>query len=575
MHEGKVKQLFCGIFIVFFCIFFYACGKEERPDYQYEYTAMNFRVEEKDAIFVANLKDAVICRREHANYYFDKDLSPELRDIYVQTSEKVVQFLVEHAGFEGILEVYAADGMYYYNPDSGKCALDAAYAGTSVQAALLVQAATGSATVNYGLLQAEGFSIAKCFGWDISYVPPIPAANNADIASPFTGKRYKWTGGDEYFSDEISAVFERGNQFLLDLEYLCFSPNYVTEEQVEDAWKLARGLSGYISKNGKEAEVLGLLLECDNLTLFEERFITLKNAWLEDMGSAVRVFAREYPIHYGSYGRFALFRMKTLHGDWYVSGDFDTGITKGGRNSWIFRQDYQDVAMRMQELESSMSNADVFLRNKTYAYPELDFMLGRKEIENSAAGCYDLQQKGKVYIKHLHSVPHEYCHYLMLQEGLFVKGEKFNEVYTTQLHLLPAYYGMFSETSYLFFQERCEVIKERSGQDDYFRMLEKRSGGEMLIRDRESLTGLMDFFAAQVGMEASLEKAMMARGDYERQIEGETALYSFAIYMADHYGEDTLYLVSTGNDRVKELTGRTYGEYVEEWAGYLKENFGY
>lgn len=569
--------------LCFFCLVM-GCGKEKKANYEYEFTSSNIRIEEKDAIFMAALKDVVIYHGEHANYYFDKDLAPEQRDAYVTTSEQVVQFLAENAGFTGTLEVYAADGMCYYNTETGKCALGAEYAKTSVQAALLIQAATGSATVNYGLLQAEGFSLAKLFGWDISYVLPVTMANNKDFANPLVGERYELQDTNEaQDGDSIKDILEiRGeeNRFLLDFEYLCFSPNYVTEEQVGYSWKLAKSLSGYISGQGKEQEVLALLMECGDFIPFEEKFTALKNEWLESIGSTVRVSAKEYPVHYGSYGRFALFQMETLHGKWYVDGDFDTGVVKGGRNSWIFRENYQDVSMRMQEMESGMAAADAVLRDGSYDYPELNFYLGRNVTEDFAvAGYFNSQQNNRVYIKFLYTAVHEYCHYLMLQEGIFMKDGIPQEEYNTQLHLLPFYYGMFTETGCLYFQERYEAINESLDWKENWRScrqkLEEKLGGEVLIHDGESLVELMHFFAAvaKTEIKTGVSGAVLTKGGDSWQ-DIDLVLNSFSVYLADIYGEDILYLVATGGSQVKELTGHTYEELVQEWEEYLQGSYG-
>lgn len=288
--------------------------------------------------------------------------------------------------------------------------------------------------------------------------------------------------------------------------------------------------------------------------------------------------AKKYPVHYGNYGRFTLFQMETLHGKWYVQGDFDTGVVKDGKNSWIFREDYQDVAMHMQELECGMADADDALRNQSYNYPELNFYLGRNVAGAlNAAGCYDIKQKDRVNIRFLHSTVHEYCHYLLLQEGVFLENGIFQEAYNTQLHLLPYYYGMFTESGYSYFQERYEVMGERLGWkaewESFSQKLQEKLGGEILIHDRESMEELMHFFAALSKAEIKLSEVVLTKGNHYQE-EYMAVLGSFSIYLADTYGEDILYLISTGNDEVEELTGHTYEEFVREWEGYLQESYG-
>lgn len=583
MKSKKIKLFLYCVCVVFCCLFFAtACGKEKAPDYDYEYTSTNLRLEEDGAIFITDLHDAIICRREYANYYFDKDLSLQLRNTYVETSEKVIQFVVEKIGFTGKLEIYATDGMYYYNSESGKCALGSEYAATSVQAALLIQAIAGSATVNYGLLQAEGFSVARLLRWDISYVPPITMANNEDFAHPLAGKRYEFSEVNkkrENFLTEAVQSLEEENQFLLDLEYLCFSPNYVGEKQVEYAWTLARSLSEYISENNKEQEVLSLLMDDKDLFSFEEKFTELRNAWLLECGSTVCISEREYPIHYGNYGRFAFFQMETLHGKWYVKSNFNTSVN--GEYALIFHRDYQETNLWMQQFEEELTYVDKALRDKTFHYPELKFYLDEDDymVSQGFGGYYDIKHNDQIYIGKLYGLVHEYCHYLLLQEGVFVEDGVSKETYITQLHLLPYYYGSHSKMAYLLFQEKYKFFKEYYVNDEkwdnYFRKLEEKFDGEVLICDEESMNQFMHFLAATEGIDISLSKMVLRQGFFNWQVYEDSVLYSFSSFIVKTYGEDILYLVATGNDKVEELTGHTYEEFAEEWEEYLKKSYGF
>lgn len=582
MGAKKIKLFSFSILILFCCLLSgTACGKEKEnneesvPDYEYEYTSKTVRIEEAEAIFMASLQDVVICHREHANYYFDKDLSPEIRNHYVKTSEQVVQFLVDNAGFSSKLEVYAADGMYYYNSENNKCALGSEYAGTSVQAALLIQAASGSATVNYGLLQAEGFSLARLFGWDISYVPPIVTANNEDIAHPLSGKRYEFPEEDKgkagYLEKAVLDTLKEENQFLLDLEYLCFSPNYVGEEEVEYAWLFARSLSGYISGHSREKEVLSMLMNSQEFFSFEEKFTGLRNAWLLECGSDICVSEKEYPVHYGNYGRFALFRMETLHGKWYVKDGFDNSFGDRDAYSELFRKDYQETDGWMQQFESELTYVDGILRDKTYPYPELNFTLDGSGVAQN--GQFDYIAHNQIVIKRAWSIVHEYCHYLLLQDGLFMEGGKFKETYITQLHLLPYYYGSYSKMAYCFFQEYYECLKEEwendEEWDDILGAFEEKFDGEVSICDTESLELLLHFIVAVNGRSMQLSKIVLRKGSYGHWEENEVVLQSFAIFIAKTYGEDVLYHVATGGNRVEELTGYSYEGLVGEWEKYL------
>lgn len=533
----------------------------------YEYTSLCPRIEEKYAVFATSLSQAVIYHGAYATYYFDKDLAPELRDKFVRTSEQIVTFLAEYIEFKNPLEVYAADDMYFYNSETGKCSVSSQYAGTSVQAAILLQAAIESPTVNFGLLQAEGFYIAQQFGWDTSYIPAIPIANHDDITQPLAGKQYKLEEDQNLLVKNLLSGQEKENDFLFDLEYPCFSPNYVEEEQVEAAWNLTKKLSIYISENKKQQEVFQLLASCNDVFAFEEGFTNLKNEWLKEVKSNLSISKKEYPVQYGSYGRFALLQMKTIHGKWYVLGDFDTG----GNYSWMLRENYQGTDALMCSLEKELTYVDEILKDKEYNYPEAEFYF-KKDIEISGASGYFVGA-GVMHIKNLFSVVHEYCHYLMLQEGVFLENGKSKEVYFTQLHLLPHYYGIFSEIRYLLFQDMYELVKEKWNDKEiklYLDILKDQLDGEIFICDRKSMTYFQHFNAALMGRNVKLAEWVTSRSP-KYDISKQSMLNSFAIYIADTYGEDVLYLVSTGNDKVEELTGHTMEGLAKEWEEYLKK----
>lgn len=548
--------------------------KEEIPiaEDAYEYTSLCPRIEEKEAVFATSLSQAVIYRGEYATYYFDKDLAPELRDKFVRTSEQIVTFLAEYMAFKSPLEVYAVDNTYFYNSETGKCSVSSQYAGTSVQAAILLQAAIGSSTVNFGLLQAEGFCIAQQFGWDTSYIPAIPRANHEDIAQPLAGKRYELEEDKNLLVKNLLSGEEKENVFLFDLEYPCFLPDYVEEEQVEAAWNLTKKLSTYILENKTQQEVLELLSSCNDLFGFEEGFTNLKNEWLKEIKSNLSLSKKEYPVQYGSCGRFVLLQMKTVHGKWYVLEDFDTALLEGEKYSWLFRKNYQGTNTLMCSLEKELTYVDEILKDKEYNYPEAEFYFKKDLGLSGASGLF--KGAGIMYIKNLFSIVHEYCHYLMLQEGIFLENGKSKEVCFTQLHLLPHYYGIFSETAYLLFQNRYELVKEKWLNDEeirlYLEILKDQLGGEIFICDRKSMTYFQHFNAALTRRHVKLaEWVTLKYSKFEPSWQG--ALSSFAIYIADTYGEDILYLVSTGNDKVEELTGHTIESLAKEWEEYLKE----
>ena len=83
----------------------------------------------------------------------------------------------------------------------------------------------------------------------------------------------------------------------------------------------------------------------------------------------------------------------------------------------------------------------------------------------------------------------------------------------------------------------------------------------------------MHFLSAIEGMDKSVSKLVTKQGFFDYSVEEDALLYSFSIFIAKTYGEDILYLVATGNDRVEELTGHTYKEFAEEWEEYLKKSY--
>ncbi|MDE7297644.1 MAG: hypothetical protein K2N94_02300, partial [Lachnospiraceae bacterium] len=403
---------------------------------------------------------------------------------------------------------------------------------------------------------------------DISYVPPIPMTNNNDIEHPLTGKRYELpelgsgAQGNSLTENVLQILEENAEEscFLLDFEYLCFSPNYVEENQVEYAWHLARSLSAYISENGKEREVLRLLMDCDDLFSFEERFTALKNEWLESIGSTVQLSAKEHPIQYGNYGRFALFQMKTAHGDWYVQAGLDSSLTEDKQYAWLLRRNYKETNALMQCYERELAFVDKVLKDPTYNYPRATFTFQEK-LSGNLVG--EFTGDGNIFLSSAYAIVHEYCHYLLLQEDLFVKKGKSLQKYIGQLHLLPYYYGAYSKTFYLlwsyindFYERQYTGSKEPIPCPE---ILEEWLYREMTAEEKEDIVNRANMRAIE----------LMS----DRQTENDYSLISFAIYIAQTYGEDTLYLVSTGGNQVEELTGHTWESLRKEWKEYLKKNY--
>ena len=93
-----------------------------------------------------------------------------------------------------------------------------------------------------------------------------------------------------------------------------------------------------------------------------------------------------------------------------------------------------------------------------------------------------------------------------------------------------------------------------------FQMFESKFDGEVKICDEEGMAHFMHYMAVL---------------NDEYKYVSETAGTSLAIYIAENYGEEILYLVATGNDRVEELTGHTWDYYVGEWSLWLEENYKY
>ena len=523
--------------------------------YEYEYTNLSPRIEEKFAIYATSIKNAVTYQGEYAKYYFDQSLSAEQRDKFVKSSEQILEYIGKAMNVGEKIEIYAVDTMYAYNNESKKCTMDPKYVETSIQAALLIQAVLDSPTVNYGLLQAEGFCIAKRLGWDTSLIPSVMMANNEDFANPLIGKEYVLYEDTQ----DISFITEE-NKYLLDLEYPCFSYNYVGD-QVEYAWNLSKNFSEFILNHEKEKEVFQLFESQNDLYYFEQEFMNLKNEWLESIGSDLQVEAKEYPVQYGNYGRFAPLQMKTVHGNWYIEPDFTTIIISDRSYSWIMKRDYQVTDQMMQMFEKELSEVDKILKNTEYEYPELEF-----HFNNSSSGEFAglFQGKGKINIRLFNSVLHEYCHYLLLQEGLGLKNGIRLETHPIQLHLLAYYYGNFSEMNYFVMQLRYKQVKEMEDVTEEFRrafqMFESKFDGEVKICDEEGMAHFMHYMAVL---------------NDEYKYVSETAGTSLAIYIAENYGEEILYLVATGNDRVEELTGHTWDYYVGEWSLWLEENYKY
>ena len=74
----------------------------------------------------------------------------------------------------------------------------------------------------------------------------------------------------------------------------------------------------------------------------------------------------------------------------------------------------------MQQFESELTYVDGILRDKTYPYPELNFTLDGSGVAQN--GQFDYIAHNQIVIKRAWSIVHEYCHYLLLQDGLFMEG---------------------------------------------------------------------------------------------------------------------------------------------------------
>ena len=131
--------------------------------------------------------------------------------------------------------------------------------------------------------------------------------------------------------------------------------------------------------------------------------------------------------------------------------------------------------------------------------------------------------------------------------------------------------------AYLLFQETYKSFKKYYANDEkwdnYFLKLEEKFDGEVLICDEEGTKQFMHFLSEIEGMDKSVSKLVTKQGFFDYSVEEDALLYSFSIFIAKTYGEDILYLVATGNDRVEELTGHTYKEFAEEWEEYLKKSY--
>lgn len=529
-------------------------------NYVYEFTELYPRIEEPEALHANSLSQAVIYRGLHADYYFDRQLPDGQRDWYVKSTEQILNVLSEHFTIKEPLQIYAVDTMYYYNGETKKCCLGPEYAGTSVQAALLLQSVLDAPTANYGLLQAAGFCIAEQLGWECCSIPAIMSANNTDIAHPYQGTAYVLT---DISPDTAMTVPE--DLWLLDLEYPCYSPNYVNEEQLQRVWNMTKHLAGYISEKELLGDVLSLLKLNRNLCEFETQFTQLKNKWLADCSSGIRVTEKQYPIQYGSYGRYAPLQIKTESADWYLHADFDSSLTEDGMYSGLLREDYEQTSTILQELEQEMEAVRTALADKQYDYPRLTYIL--QELTNNAnhsrSGTFVINDGGTIYLESLFALIHEYCHYLLLQEGLFVHDGNELQEYEGQLHLLAYYYGYQSKITRQIIEyiANYELSQGNEGASESIALMEKVYG-QGVTNDVLWIVKFYDTCCYDIDYYVIKEDSV------DSQV-------SFSYYLAATYGEDFLYKVSTGNDRLPELVGKTWSELIEEWKTYIKSVYAF
>ncbi len=539
-------------------LFFTGCGeeKEELPkeEKQYEFTDYSHRVQEPHAVRLQELEKVVIYHGNYADYYMDGGLDAESRDFYVDSSERILEIVATQIEIEEPIQIYALEDALYYNPSENQCLLGPEYAGNFLQASLLVQTVLDAPTANYGLLQTTGMWIARELEWDYSSVPAVYHANYEEIDEPKEGIRYE-------LEEKSKIRLTEEQYYLLDFEYPCYVPDYVTEEEAQIAWQLTRDFALYLMDKGKVSETFTLLKRHSDLQAFEQGFTALRNQWLSETGTDIVLTEREYPVQYGNYGRFALMQMKSLHGNWYVHCDLRTWPQKVESYKKMFLENYGEVRELMKLIEQEMEEVKQTLADKDYVYllPEIHFTSSQSNKPLKVSGRFDVNNGNVIYSKGMRAILHEYCHYLLLQESLQMRDGQILQQYEGQQHLLPYYYGYYSLAKTMDSDYVKQTLLERQDEEAI---------GELL--DLLRATHGEDFFEQEDWLMKYWDAECYYFSFYQFTESSSSSLTSFSHYLVDNYGEDFLTKVATGNDKVYELVGRTWEELVEEWEAYLR-----
>ncbi len=392
--------------------------------------------------------------------------------------------------------------------------------------------------------------LAMDFDWNVSEIPPIESANIEDFLYPLPGV-------EQTLSDmELTEVLKtEASYYLLDLEYPCFTEGYVDKEELTVTWQLVKSLAEYIRRQKKLSEAVALLKKNQDLIAFEDEFTKLRNDWLKEEGIELLLEPRVWPVQYGSYGRFQLLQMKTLHANWYVTSEYYDNGKSLQEDFYVLRRNYRETADIMQTLEQEFEIVKEKLAGHGYEYSELTIWMKDTEYYSTCGmtGYYD-STKNCIVAGISGSLVHEYCHFLM--EGVYGTWDSKQQQYAGQLHLLPYYYGGKSEIRNLMDRKQLHYWQENEEQWAPTEEFLKRVHGETMLEQEDWYIRYMDL-------------ACYSNPKYIPSETNPAANLSFSFYLANTYGEDFLFQVATGNDKIENLTGRTWESLLEEWRAWL------
>lgn len=331
-----------------------------------------------------------------------------------------------------------------------------------------------------------------------------------------------------------------------DLNLLCFDEDFVTvaekseAEAVSDAFVL-----DYIDKNGEMAlrDLLGKSGHPDTCGEFNEEL----EKWYSDNGltlinplSKVLYTYGGYSYQYIAYNGYAVFYMDR---DWQdISYERNPLVTEN-----FLHEDYAETK-KFYEINTEQMRQYKELFDLESDVMDVPVVISNRNVSHSGSTAMSTQGRGKIFLRNVSSLPHEYIHAICTPTSLTFSWaiEGWARAYDMRYNhyaydfLSEDYnYGISAEQPFCF----AEFI-ERNG-----RLINVQT-------DYRDLHNLVTY----------------AGNHYDPNYSYESGA-SFIYYLCDTYGERKVIDYVCDNHDLTTLTDKTYDELVEDWKNYIEDKY--